>query len=443
MTLSAWLHTPMAPDWGRLRSVTLNSALPSSDTSKRSLAAITRSECHLSGLDRRLLAAELAALALVHAVEAHRIVERIGAHDVIVVGALRPEHAGRPPGRGVPLSGLKRSVASKSRVTACSEMHSGKRRSVGIAGRFRQRPAVRAVGIGDGLPVGRPADAGHALGAGDPAVGRGERHDELGGGGRGEEEEQRRGRAGNACACPRLCKERGARLTAVAGRRSLRRGRFRAIFKGETHASLHDHERRQAGCRRQNGRRQDRRSQQADAARAEVRRRDPGRRQEGPGGGRQGLRQAQGRRHGVGEVGQVPAADPQPGQDPVHRPQLPQACRGDRQPDPGLSGGVLPLRQHAGAAQRQDAAPQPLRPARLGSRAHHRDRQEVPQRAEGKGAGRDRGLCLLQRRLGARLAEEVGRPVHAGQELRRHRRLRPRHRDVRRAAARARRRCAS
>ena len=81
---------------------------------------------------------------------------------------------------------------------------------------------------------------------------------------------------------------------------------------------------------------------------------------------------------------------PEPGQDPVHRPQLPQACRGDRQPDPGLSGGVLPLRQHAGAAQRQDAAAEPLRPARLGGRAHHRDRQEVPQRAEGEGARRDR-----------------------------------------------------
>ena len=39
-------------------------------------------------------------------------------------------------------------------------------------------------------------------------------------------------------------------------------------------------------------------------------------------------------------------------------------------------------------------------------------------------------LRLLQRRLGARLAAQVGRPVHAGQELRRHRRLRPRHRDV-------------
>ena len=35
-------------------------------------------------------------------------------------------------------------------------------------------------------------------------------------------------------------------------------------------------------------------------------------------------------------------------------------------------------------------SPQPLRPARLGSRAHHRDRQEVPQRAQGEGAGRDR-----------------------------------------------------
>ena len=52
-------------------------------------------------------------------------------------------------------------------------------------------------------------------------------------------------------------------------------------------------------------------------------------------------------------------------------------------------------------------------------------------------------LRLLQRRLGARLAAEVGRPVHAGQELRRHRRLRPRHRHLRRAAARAPRRCAS
>jgi 2-keto-4-pentenoate hydratase/2-oxohepta-3-ene-1,7-dioic acid hydratase in catechol pathway len=76
---------------------------------------------------------------------------------------------------------------------------------------------------------------------------------------------------------------------------------------------LHNHERRQAGRRRQNGQRQDRRSFQADAARAEIRRGNPGRRQEGPGGGHQGLRQAQGRRHGVGKVGQIPAADPNPG----------------------------------------------------------------------------------------------------------------------------------
>ena len=58
-----------------------------------------------------------------------------------------------------------------------------------------------------------------------------------------------------------------------------------------------------------------------------------------------------------------------------------------------------------------------------------RDRQEVPQRAEGEGALGDRGLCLLQRRLDPRLAAQVGRTVHPGQELRRHRRLRPRHRD--------------
>ena len=51
--------------------------------------------------------------------------------------------------------------------------------------------------------------------------------------------------------------------------------------------------------------------------------------------------------------------------------------------------------------------PSHCRPARLGGRAHHRDRQEVPQRAEGEGAGRHRRLRLLQRRLGARLAEEV------------------------------------
>jgi hypothetical protein len=63
-----------------------------------------------------------------------------------------------------------------------------------------------------------------------------------------------------------------------------------------------------------------------------------------------------------------------------------------------------------------------------------RDRQEVPQRAEGEGAVGDRGLCLLQRRLGARLAAQVGRSVHAGQELRRHRRLRSRHRHLGRAA---------
>ena len=52
--------------------------------------------------------------------------------------------------------------------------------------------------------------------------------------------------------------------------------------------------------------------------------------------------------------------DPEPRQDPVHRAQLPQARRGDRQPDPALSDRVLPLRQHAGAAQRQDAAAEPL-----------------------------------------------------------------------------------
>ena len=55
----------------------------------------------------------------------------------------------------------------------------------------------------------------------------------------------------------------------------------------------------------------------------------------------------------------------------------------------------------------------------------------------------DRRLCLLQRRLDPRLAAQVGRPVHAGQELRRHRRLRPRHRDAPTNCPRAARRCAS
>ncbi len=50
------------------------------------------------------------------------------------------------------------------------------------------------------------------------------------------------------------------------------------------------------------------------------------------------------------EVGQVPAAGSQSRQDPLHRPQLPQARRGNRQCDPGLSAGVHPLQQHAGAA---------------------------------------------------------------------------------------------
>ena len=69
-----------------------------------------------------------------------------------------------------------------------------------------------------------------------------------------------------------------------------------------------------------------------------------------------------------------------------------------------LPGRVLPLRQHAGAAQRQMPLPSHPHPARLGGRAHHRDRQEVPQRCQGEGARRDRRLRLLQRRLAARLA---------------------------------------
>ena len=171
MTLSAWLHTRHLE------------AVVGRDQPQR---------MPFVGFDRRLLAADLAALALVDAVEAHRIVERIGAHDVVVVGALRPEQqAGHPGAAAAERLEAQRGVdVAGHRLFGNAQGEAQIRR---IAGGFGQGPAVGAVGVGDGLPVGRSADAGHALGAGDPAVGRGQRHDELGGGGRGEEGEHGEG----------------------------------------------------------------------------------------------------------------------------------------------------------------------------------------------------------------------------------------------------------
>ena len=120
------------------------------------------------------------------------------------------------------------------------------------------------------------------------------------------------------------------------------------------------------------------------------------------------------------------AGHPEPRQDPLHRPELREAPEGDR-PRPRSSN---PTDLHA---LRQ----QPDRPSRAASSArgsrrdfdyrgracgHHRHAPAAMSRATMPGA--HRGLCLLQRRQRARLAAPHA-PVHAGQELSRHRRLRP------------------
>jgi len=63
--------------------------------------------------------------------------------------------------------------------------------------------------------------------------------------------------------------------------------------------------------------------------------------------------------HGVGEVGKVPAAIPTRARSCASG-STPQACRGDRQPIPTYPVVFCRFRQHAGAAQRQDAATQPI-----------------------------------------------------------------------------------
>ncbi len=61
----------MAPDWTRPRSVAVKSGLPSSATSKRSSDGDHAQGVPFAEGNRRLLAGNLAALALFHAIEAH------------------------------------------------------------------------------------------------------------------------------------------------------------------------------------------------------------------------------------------------------------------------------------------------------------------------------------------------------------------------------------
>ena len=98
----------------------------------------------------------------------------------------------------------------------------------------------------------------------------------------------------------------------------------------------------------------------------------------------QGLRQAQGRRHGVGEVGQVPGADSRARQDHLHRPQLPQACRRDRSPIPPYP--VVFCRFNNTLLPHNGKMPRPNSPMQLDWEAELAMiiGQEVPQRAKEK-----------------------------------------------------------